>query len=67
VHDWTLECLNYEFNQERCGIAIRCVAANKVRRRLSEPGNDQWLIIFVVQREMAKRGEQFQGTKLMTL
>lgn len=27
-HDWTLEFLNHEFDQERCRIAIRCVAAN---------------------------------------
>ena len=27
-HDWTLECLNHEFDQERCRIAIQCVAAN---------------------------------------
>ena len=27
-HDWTLEHLNQEFDQERCRIAIQCVAAN---------------------------------------
>jgi hypothetical protein len=28
VHDWTLECLNQQFDEERCGMAIRCVAAS---------------------------------------
>ena len=28
VHDWTLECLNQPFDEERCGMAIRCVAAS---------------------------------------
>jgi tetratricopeptide (TPR) repeat protein len=28
VHDWTLEYLNHQVNQETCGIAIRCVAAS---------------------------------------
>ncbi|KAL9122459.1 MAG: hypothetical protein Q9187_000988 [Circinaria calcarea] len=27
-HDWTLEYLNNEFDQERCRIAIHCIAAN---------------------------------------
>ena len=27
-HDWTLEYLNYDFDQERCRIALRCVATN---------------------------------------
>ena len=27
-HDWTLEYLNDKFDQERCRIAIHCVAAN---------------------------------------
>ena len=27
-HDWTLEYLNHHFDQERCQIAIHCVAAN---------------------------------------
>jgi hypothetical protein len=27
-HDWTLEYFNIEFDQERCRIVIRCVAAN---------------------------------------
>ena len=30
-HDWTLEYLNHEFNQEICQITIHCIAAN-VRR-----------------------------------
>ena len=27
-HDWTLEYLNAEFDQERCRIAIHCITAN---------------------------------------
>ena len=27
-HDWALEYLNHEFDQERCRIAIHCIAAN---------------------------------------
>lgn len=27
-HDWDLECLNYRIDQEKCRIAIQCVAAN---------------------------------------
>ncbi|KAL8993511.1 MAG: hypothetical protein Q9188_007312 [Gyalolechia gomerana] len=27
-HDWTLEYLNHEFDQEKCRIAVHCVAAN---------------------------------------
>jgi hypothetical protein len=30
VHDWTLEYLNRGIDQERCGIAVRCVAASVV-------------------------------------
>lgn len=28
AHDWALEYLNHQFNAERCGIAIHCVAAS---------------------------------------
>ena len=27
-HDWALECLNHDFDQEKCRIAVHCVAAN---------------------------------------
>jgi hypothetical protein len=28
VHDWTLEYLNHEVDQEKCSIDIHCVAGN---------------------------------------
>src|SRR5271156_3958817 len=40
VHDWTLECLNRDLNDEICQIAVRCVA-NSVKSRTEE---DYWII-----------------------
>jgi hypothetical protein len=56
VHDWTLEHLNHEVDQERCAIAIRCVAASVSW----ESEADYW----VKNRRVLPYGRQFQPDRL---
>jgi hypothetical protein len=59
VHDWTLEYLNREINQERCGIALRCVAA-----RLHDRYVVHWLWEPFVRAQALAHARRFQYAHL---
>jgi hypothetical protein len=58
-HDWTLEYLNHEFNQERCRIAMHCVAANVSWESEAE--------YWVMDRRMLPHARRFQHLRIKAL